>query len=198
VCDCKFQECPVYKKCCFLPTEYFLFEDKLKILFIGQGGGATERIQKRPFCGRAGEYLRELIIYCMKQNKKTVGIAFSNTIRDNPDGNRVPSETELTWCMRHLITDIVKLKEFGLSVIIPLGNAATSVFLKGQMQPITKSRGKCYQYVVDSHTFTVIPTYHPSYLLRQAQNVKHFNPTTMTQFDENVISDVSMAIRIGE
>src|SRR4030043_161918 len=91
-CPCKYKICPVYSKCCFLPTECHPDpQGNISLLFVGQGGGTDERKLGRPFVGRAGKRLRQQVLYVRKHLKKHVGVAFSNSIRDNPDGNRVPT-----------------------------------------------------------------------------------------------------------
>ena len=196
VCDCDKSACPVFDKCCFLPTEcHPNIEGQIDILFVGQGGGADERKKLRPFIGRAGQRLRDQIVVMKKSLNSQVGVAFSNTIRDNPDGNRVPSQKELDYCLEYLYKDISLLMKKGLKVVIPLGNAAKKALL-----PKSKSMGYDHGtlFSLKNDMFgeiAVIPTYHPSYVMR---NVPKFDAEEPSEWDLKVITDMCKAYGAGE
>lgn len=195
-CNCKNKDCPVFSKCCFLPTEYY--PDKkgmISLLFIGQGGGSDERKRGRPFIGRAGKRLREQILYMRKSLKKHIGVAFSNTIRDNPEGNRVPTPEELGFCLELLYRDIATLKNRGLGVVVPLGNAAKSALIEGS-GAMSKDHGTLF--TLKNEVFgeiSAIPTYHPSYIIR---NVPKFNDNKVSEMDNMVINDMIKAYLLSE
>lgn len=208
-CQCEKKDCPVFKRCCFLPTECHPGVDgKISILFVGQGGGADERKLRRPFIGRAGKRIRQQVIYARKLFKKHFGVAFSNTIRDNPEDNRVPTQEELDVCLGHLYADIKTLKERGLKAVIPLGNAAKLALIPDALPNITKDRGKLY--TVSNEVFgnvVMIPTFHPSYVMR---NVPVFcksemdkvsgemKPMEPSKMDMDVIGDIIQAAGLLE
>lgn len=195
-CDCRNHNCPVFSKCCFLPTE--CHPDKkgnISILFVGQGGGSDERKRKRPFIGRAGKRLREQILYMRKDLKRHVGVAFSNTIRDNPEDNRIPTEEELKFCLEFLYRDIAALKKRGLGVVIPLGNAAKSALIEGS-GAMSKAHGTLFTLKNEYFgEISVIPTYHPSYIIR---NVPKFNPDKISKLDDIVLTDFFKAYLLSE
>ena len=182
-CKCGHTDCSAYKRCCFLPTEYFAYNGKVKILFVGQGGGS-------------GNYLRDMVIYCMKDCGKSVGIAFSNTIRDNPDKNRVPTKDELKWCLEFLENDINELQKLGLTTIMPLGKSATESFLVGT-DAISKMCGKSSSVFIKNHSFQVVPTFHPSYLMRQSPGSKKFDSSKLTDLDKQSIDDITTSIMLS-
>lgn len=195
-CVCKNHDCPVFSKCCFLPTECNPDkEGNISILFVGQGGGSDERKRKRPFIGRAGKRLREQVLYMRKDLKKHVGVAFSNTIRDNPENNRVPTEEELRFCLEFLYRDIATLKKRGLGVVVPLGNAAKSSLIEGS-GAMSKAHGTLFT-LKNEHfeEISVIPTYHPSYIIR---NAPRFNPDKISKLDEIVLTDFFKAYWLSE
>ena len=190
-CECTENSCPVFSKCCFLPTECNPDpEGNISLLFIGQGGGSDERKQGRPFIGRAGKRLRQQVLFVRKKLGKHIGVAFSNTIRDNPDGNRVPTPQEYKFCLRHLYRDIATLKKRGLGMIIPLGNASKSVFLP-KSESMLKNHGKIFNFSNDAFGhINVMPTYHPSFLIR---NAPKFNDQCLSEYDKVVLKDILKA-----
>lgn len=195
-CICDEVSCPVHSKCCFLPTESNPgIDGKISLIFVGQGGGATERKLNRPFIGRAGKRLRQQVLYVRKKLKKHIGVAFSNTIRDNPDGNRVPTKEEYDFCLKHLYSDISVLKEKGLCVIIPLGNASKSVFLP-KTGSMASCHGELYSFMTDKiGHIKVMPTYHPSYVIR---NVPNFSEEKLSDIDKMVTDDIIKAYKFAE
>lgn len=195
-CNCENEACSVRFKCRFLPTEYYLStKGTVDILFVGQGGGSFERKRGRPFIGPAGKRLRELILYVRRALNEHIGVALSNTIRDCPDQNRVPNNNELDWCLPHLYQDIVKLKEMGLKVIMPLGNVSKHALVPGCNPSISVDRGSVYY--ITHETFgkmPFIPTYHPSYLVRTSSI--HFNPKSPSKYEMLVIEDIIKAYKL--
>lgn len=191
-CDCTETDCPVYHKCCFLPTEINADpEGGVSILFIGQGGGSDERTRGRPFIGRAGTRLRQQVLFVRKKLGKHVGVAFSNSIRDNPDGNRVPTPKEYKYCLKYLYRDIALLKKRGLKVIIPLGNASKDVFM-----PNTGAMSVCHGRITNFSNsafghINQMPTYHPSFVMR---NAPKFEDTKLSEYDKIVLKDIIKAL----
>lgn len=165
--NCSTKSCPVYSKCCFLPTEYYLSDSgKVHILFVGQGGGTDERKQKRPFVGKAGVRLRSIVFYLRNKLKMKFGVAFSNTIRDNPEGNRPPAFDEVKCCMPYLYRDIVSLKKLGLNLIVPLGVSAKRTIIPSSLTSMSDHGSVYYTWGDNFGKMLCVPTYHPSFLLR--------------------------------
>jgi uracil-DNA glycosylase len=141
-----------------------------QLMFVGEAPGADEDIQGEPFVGRAGQLLTK-IIQTMGLERDQVYIA--NILKCRPDtpgqsyGNRPPTPEEMDRCLPYLHAQIDLIKP---KAIVALG--ATSVdglFGKVPGIGITKLRGKWREY----RGIPVMPTYHPSYLLRpNPQNVK--------------------------
>jgi len=134
--------------------------------------------------GDAGKRLKTCILYAKKLWGKPFGVAFGNTIRDNPEGNRIPNPTELEYCLPYLHRDIKRLrKNHGLKVIMPLGNAAKSCFLDNKLG-ITADRQNIYTITNKAFgTFIVKPSLHPSYIMRHGA----FNPKG---WDKYLIDDI--------
>ena len=195
-CTCDNKKCSVFSKCCFLPTECNCDPSgNVSILFVGQGGGKDERKMKRPFIGRAGTRLRQQVLYVRKTLKQHIGVAFSNTIRDNPENNRIPTQEELDSCLVFLFRDIASLMKLGLKVVIPLGNAAKLALIKTGYGSMAADRGVLYKLNNDIFgQIAVLPTYHPSYLIR---NVPKFNDSNPSDLDKIVINDIIKAYNIS-
>ncbi|HYE33514.1 MAG TPA: uracil-DNA glycosylase [Methylomirabilota bacterium] len=138
------------------------------LMFVGEAPGADEDQQGEPFVGKAGQLLTK-IIQTMSLSRETVYIA--NILKCRPDipgqtaGNRKPTPEEVNTCLPYLMAqiDLVRPK-----VIVTLGGTAMEG-LFGQPALITKMRGTWHEF----RGIPVMPTYHPSYLLRnQALSVK--------------------------
>jgi uracil-DNA glycosylase family 4 len=140
------------------------------IMFVGEAPGADEDIEGEPFVGRAGQLLTK-IIQTTGLEREQVYIA--NILKCRPDtpgqsyGNRPPKPEEMERCLPYLHAQIDLIKP---KAIVALGaTAVDGLFGKVPGIGITKLRGKWREY----RGIPVMPTYHPSYLLRpNPQNVK--------------------------
>ncbi len=143
---------------------------KASILFIGEGPGADEDEQGRPFVGRAGQLLTDIIEKGMKIKREEVYIC--NLVKCRPPENRNPEKDEMAACRPFLDKQI---KSVSPKVIIALGKLASST-LAGREIKITQERGVWFDY----EGIKVMPTYHPSYLLR------NYTPTARKDVFEDV------------
>ncbi len=131
------------------------------IVFVGEAPGADEDSSGRPFVGRAGKLLTD-IIAAMGLKREQVYIC--NTLKCRPPGNRDPLPVEKDAC-RHFLRsqlDIIKPK-----IIVALGSHAASELLETG-ETIGKLRGTFHEYKTspDATPIKLMPTYHPAYLLR--------------------------------
>ena len=135
-----------------------------ELMFVGEAPGADEDIEGEPFVGRAGQLLTK-IIETMGLSRQAVYIA--NILKCRPDtpgqssGNRKPTPEEMKTCIPflHEQIDIIQPK-----VLVGLGGSALEGLL-GKPGFITQLRGKWHTY----RGIPLMPTYHPSYLLRNQQ-----------------------------
>jgi len=125
------------------------------LLFIGEGPGADEDAQGEPFVGRAGALLTGLI-HAAGLVREDVYI--TNVVKCRPPGNRNPEPDEVASC-RPILQRQIELLDPRL--IVSLGNVPLKV-LKPGAAGITRERGVPFGY----QRWTVLPTFHPSYLLR--------------------------------
>ena len=127
-----------------------------KIMFIGEAPGREEDLQGRPFVGKSGEMVTKMIQKVLLLKREDVYIA--NIIKCRPPQNRNPEIEEIEACKGYLLKQIEIIKP---KIIVLLGNIALHSLLNLNIG-ITKARGKLY----DFNGIKVIPTFHPSYLLR--------------------------------
>lgn len=125
------------------------------LMFIGEAPGAEENAQGVPFVGAAGQKLNQ-IIEAMGMRREDVYIA--NVLKSRPPNNRTPLPTEIAQCGPYLQKQIECVQP---KVIVTLGAPATKYILQ-TTNGITKLRGTWGEY----QGIRVMPTYHPSYLLR--------------------------------
>ena len=128
------------------------------LMFVGEAPGADEDIQGIPFVGRAGQLLTKMI-EAINLTRDQVYIA--NVIKCRPPGNRNPEPDEIEQCEPFLFRQIEAIEP---KVIVALGSFAAKTLLKTQ-DSISRLRGRVYEF----RGAKLIPTFHPSYLLRSPQ-----------------------------
>jgi DNA polymerase len=143
-----------------------------RLMFIGEGPGADEDDQGRPFVGKAGQLLTQ-ILAAAGINRSEVYI--TNVVKCRPPENRVPLPEEMAACDPLLQTQILLLRP---SIIVLLGSTPTKWILK-TTEGISKLRGRWY----DWRGTAIMPMFHPSYLLRNPNDKKHGSPKHLTWQD---------------
>jgi DNA polymerase len=134
------------------------------LCFIGEAPGADEDAQGLPFVGRAGQLLDRMIAAMGLDPAKDVYVA--NIVKCRPPDNRKPEADEMNACFPYLHEQLAIVRP---KVIVAMGNTAVGALLNTKLG-ITKVRGSWKLY---KGTTLVMPTYHPSYLLRpSAQQVE--------------------------
>jgi DNA polymerase len=127
-----------------------------QLMFVGEAPGSEEDIQGEPFVGRAGQLLTK-IIQSIGLERSDVYIA--NVIKCRPPGNRNPEPDEVATCQPFLFRQIDAIRP---RVVVALGTFAAHTLL-GTDAPISRIRGHVHPFRHDS---SLIPTFHPAYLLR--------------------------------
>ncbi len=132
-------------------------------MFVGEAPGKDEDETGRPFVGRSGRLLGDVL--------ETVGVKredvyITNLLKCRPPRNRKPLWYEIGACDHYLFQEIAHVKP---KIVIPLGASATR-FFEG---PCAISRMKTlrFPHKRGGITFTVIPMYHPSYILRNKKDL---------------------------
>jgi uracil-DNA glycosylase len=133
-----------------------------RLMFVGEGPGADEDREGRPFVGRAGQLLTKMI-NAMNLDRSEVYI--SNIVKSRPPGNRNPAPPEIQACFPFLERQIAAIQP---EIIVALGKIAANALLETG-EPIGKLRGKFH----DRRGIPVMPTYHPSFLLREGSGKRY-------------------------
>lgn len=125
------------------------------LVVIGEGPGADEDAQGKPFVGRAGQLLTKMLesVHLSRDD-----VYISNAVMCRPPGNRNPEPDELAACAPFLAA---KLAVILPKVVLSLGSVATQALLKTR-DPIGRLRGRVHPY----GGTVLIPTFHPAFLLR--------------------------------
>jgi len=130
------------------------------VMVIGEGPGAEEDAQGRPFVGRAGQLLDKMLGAINLSRNSNCFIA--NVVKCRPPNNRDPYPEETAACARFLERQITLLKP---RFILAAGRVAAQTLLK-TTEPIGKLRGKFTELTAGNITLPFIATYHPAALLR--------------------------------
>jgi DNA polymerase len=143
------------------------------ILFIGEGPGANEDKQGRPFVGRAGKLLDELlgVVPLLRSD-----VYITNVVKCRPPENRDPLPEEVRACWPYLEAQISLLKPH---VIATLGRHAMNRFLPNTRISDQHGRASVWRDIV------IFPLYHPAAALRS---------TTLRQTLENDIRGLPAAV----
>ena len=130
------------------------------VMVIGEGPGEDEDKQGRPFVGRAGQQLDKMLAAI--NLSRTTNCFIANVVKCRPPDNRDPRPEETAACARFLERQILFLKP---KFILIAGKIAAQTLLK-TAEPISKLRGKFYDFTIGDSVFPLIATYHPAALLR--------------------------------
>ncbi len=132
------------------------------VLLVGEGPGGDEDIQGIPFVGAAGKYLDKWLTAISLDRKRDCFIG--NIVKCRPPKNRDPENDEIHACLPYLERQISLLKP---KIILTLGRISGRI-LTGEETGIGRMRGRIYSY----KNIPVIPTYHPSAVLRYPEKYK--------------------------
>ena len=144
--------------------------EKANIMLIGEAPGANEDEQGIPFCGGSGQLLDKMFAWVGITRKDNLYI--SNTIFWRPPGNRKPTPEELAIC-KPLVEKHIALLDPKLLI---LSGATANFAVLGEKTGITKIHGQFLTYKNDymKEEIPVMAIFHPSFLLRQPSQKKHF------------------------
>ena len=138
---------------------------KAALMFVGEGPGAEEDAQGLPFVGRSGKLLDQLLKEEMGLERESVYI--TNVVKCRPPDNRDPKPEEIAECSPYLQQQLAHIRP---RVIVTLGNPATKTMLQ-TATGITKLRGTSHAFSYPGGSATLVPTFHPSAVLRNQMNM---------------------------
>ena len=130
------------------------------VMVIGEGPGADEDKTGKPFVGKAGQLLDRMLASIGLSREKNCYIA--NIVKCRPPGNRDPDPKETAACFPYLERQILLLKPL---LILCVGRVAAQCLLNTS-QGINALRGEFIELKIADTSVPVLPTFHPSALLR--------------------------------
>ncbi|MDD3887840.1 MAG: uracil-DNA glycosylase [Patescibacteria group bacterium] len=131
-----------------------------KIMFIGEGPGATEDELGRPFVGNAGQLLSKLLALA---GLKREDVYIANVVKHRPPNNRDPQPDEVAACWPYLEEQIKLIKP---KIIIPLGRHAMARFIP--IGTISRNQGRVFRREIKNlGKLYFYPIYHPAAALHQ-------------------------------
>lgn len=149
-------------------------QGRRKVMILGEAPGETEDDLGRPFVGRAGRHLREVL--------DKIGVDLdrdcwtTNALICRPPKNKTPTDNQVDWCRPNVQQT---LRDLHPEVIIPLGKVAVRSLLGGlwrdDVGPMLRWVG--WRMPCQALNAWVCPTWHPSFLIREE------NPVADRQFE---------------
>jgi len=154
-----------------------------KIMIIGEGPGANEDAEGKPFVGRAGKLLDKMLA-AIKLDRTKVYI--SNVVNYRPPSNRKPTEVEIERYLPYLKSHIEIIDP---KILLLLGSTALNTLI-GNDVVISKARGKWIQKEIGMVKPWIIASFHPAFLMRQPEQKK------LAWIDLKMIRDKSKSLKI--
>ena len=157
--DALYEECIHCQKCGLAETRTnVVFGEGARdaeVMFIGEGPGEQEDRTGRPFVGRAGQLLDDMLAMIdLKREKVFIG----NMVKCRPPQNRDPLNIEQEACIGYLRNHVALLKP---KIIVCLGRIAAMKLIKEDFK-ITREHGQW----TEKAGVWMMAMYHPSALLR--------------------------------
>lgn len=130
------------------------------VMFVGEAPGFNEDQQRRPFVGRGGQLLDQMIASI---GWKRADVYITNIVKRRPPENRDPLPDEIAAYQPYLTRQIAIINP---RVIVTLGRFSMNYFLPEAK--ITRDHGK----VLSIDGRIIFPVYHPAAALRSPEMMK--------------------------
>jgi uracil-DNA glycosylase len=132
-----------------------------EIVFIGEAPGENEAKTGRPFVGRSGKFLDELLAYAEIPRDS---VYITNIVKDRPPKNRDPLPIEIEMYAPFLDRQLEIIKP---KVIATLGRFSMQYImerygLEKEVDVISKLHGKIFETNMSYGKVKVLPLYHPA------------------------------------
>jgi uracil-DNA glycosylase len=129
------------------------------LAFVGEAPGAAEDAAGRPFVGKAGQLLDQLLDDAALDRSQA---AVLNVLKCRPPSNRAPRPVEVASCRPYLERQLALLRPH---LVVALGLTAVTWFL-GRRTTLAAARGRVHRETVGGVPMRVLATYHPSAAIR--------------------------------
>lgn len=125
------------------------------IMFVGEAPGESEDEQGKPFVGRAGKLLDELLgeVGFSEEN-----VYITNVVKCRPPGNRTPTDEEAQTCVPYLRQQFLFIRPL---IMVALGAVAARTLIAPDCR-ITKEHGRWFE----KKGVAMMAIYHPAFVLR--------------------------------
>ena len=158
----------IYKLSKNFPKKNLEFADgnqDAQVMIVGEAPGKTEDKLQKPFVGRAGKLLDDLLGRVSLDRTK---VYITNVLNYRPDKNRKPTSEEINEFKKLLFKHIEIIRP---KYILLLGATAATTVLNHE-GPLSEVRGKWKNIKIINSYFDVLTTFHPAFLLRQPNKKK--------------------------
>jgi uracil-DNA glycosylase family 4 len=157
-----------------------------RIMFVGEAPGADEDAQGRPFVGRAGQLLDNILKAC---GLKRSDVFIANILKCRPPENRDPRAEEIIACLPFLQRQIEIIEP---EIIVALGAHAARTLLNSTAS-IGELRGRFQEYSagMNKPPIKLMATYHPAYLLR---NYSQENRRRVWEDMKKVLAELNLPV----
>ncbi len=136
------------------------------IMIVGEGPGQKEDDLGKPFVGDAGQLLNKMLNAI---NIKRESVYITNVVNYRPPNNRKPEPAEINRYSDFLREHISIINP---KILILMGSTAMEA-LFGNKIKISRERGAWKEVIINNKTYLTMITFHPAYLLRQADQKKY-------------------------
>ena len=168
---------------------------QINIMFVGRDPGNNENIQKVPFVGDAGKFIRMTINAVFGENGEDK-VFITNLVKCHTENNIGPNELDVKHCAGNLRREIARVRP---AVVVALGETVSSYFIGRFLPTPIKMKsivGKRYivKYSinkVDEWKMIILPCYHPS-----PRNIQYYSQIRDVVKDAKRISEISQVTRI--
>jgi uracil-DNA glycosylase family 4 len=153
----------IYKLSKNFPKKNLVYADgnqDARVMIIGEAPGKTEDKLQKPFVGRAGKLLDDLLGRVSLNRTK---VYITNVVNYRPDKNRKPTAEEINEFKKLLFKHIMIIKP---KCILLLGAIAATAVLNHEGS-LSEVRGKWKNVKIINLYFDILTTFHPAFLLRQ-------------------------------
>ena len=152
-------------------------------MIVGEGPGANEDIEGKPFVGRAGKLLDKMLASI---NLNRTKVYISNVVNYRPPENRKPTNEEIWRYLPYLKTHIEIINP---KILMLLGSTALNALI-GNEVVISKARGKWIEKKIGEIKVWIIASFHPAFLMRQPEQKK------LAWIDLKMIKEKSKILKI--
>ena len=136
------------------------------VMIVGEGPGQKEDETGKPFVGDAGQLLNKMLNAI---NIKRESVYITNVVNYRPPNNRKPEAAEINRYSEFLREHVSIIDP---KILILMGSTAMES-LFGSKIKISKERGVWKEVIINNKTYLTMITFHPAYLLRQADQKKY-------------------------